>query len=206
MVHLIILNRKDYSTSLFPQGTTTYSCSMVCTQTRLSINIGRELNEGPDSNASSINTRAPDDWKESRSSAENIDKPLQYPPLKDGYGTRKPLPCATNSCLSLEPWHIFIHINSEPLHCWSLPLQASGKQGKKTPCICRQQLWEGLFLFKDPFLWCSCLFFPFKFLYSSSITLCLSYRSSKLLQPFANSAELDGASRREDMSILSHQV
>lgn len=148
-VHLIILNKKDYSMSVFPQGTATYSCSVVCTQTWLSVNIGRELNEGPDSDASSTNTGAAADGNESRSSADNRDEHLHHRPLKDGCGTRKLSPSATNPCSSLEPCHIFIRINSEPsyspvLHCWSLPLQAGGNQGKKT-CICGQQLWEGRF-------------------------------------------------------------
>lgn len=58
--------------SLFPQGTATHSCSMVCTQTWLSINIGRVLNEGPDSDASPTKTRAPADGSESRSLAEHV--------------------------------------------------------------------------------------------------------------------------------------
>lgn len=210
MVHLIILNKKDYSMSLFPQGTATYSRSMVCTQTRLSINMGRELNERPDSDANSTNARAAADWNESRSPADNGDRHLQYPPLKDSCGTRKLLPSPTNSCSSLEPHRIFVPVNSEPshspvLHCWSLPLQASGNQGKN-PCICRQQLWEGLFLLKDPFLWYSCLLFPFKFLYCSGIALCLIYSSSRGWQPFVSLGVLDGASGRECLSILSHQA
>lgn len=46
MVHLITLNKKDYSMSLFPQGTATHSWVVVCTQTCISINMGRELNKG----------------------------------------------------------------------------------------------------------------------------------------------------------------
>lgn len=122
----------------------------------------------------------------------------------------KALPSATDSCSSLEPCHIFILINCKPsyspvLLCWLPPIQASWNRGEKT-CICREKLWEGLCLLKDPFLWCSCLLFPFRFLYTSGITLCLIYKTSKLLEPFANSVELDGASGRESLSILSCQA
>lgn len=108
----------------------------------------------------------------------------------------------------LEPRHIFINCklsHSPVLLCWLLPIQASGNQGEKT-CICREKLWEGLCCLKDPFLWCSCLLFPFKFLYICGITLCPIYKTSKLLQPFANSVELDGASGKESLSIVSYQA
>lgn len=47
----------------------------------------------------------------SKSLAECVKHPrqtLQYPSLKDGHGTRKPLRSAMNPCLSLEPHHVFI--------------------------------------------------------------------------------------------------
>lgn len=88
--------------SLFPRGTVMHSWVVVCTQTCLSINMGRELNKGL------ILMPAPVDGNESRSLAEHVKfhKYLQYPPLKDGCGRRKTLPSAMSSCLGLEPCHV----------------------------------------------------------------------------------------------------
>lgn len=131
MVHLIILNKKDYSMSLFPRGTATHSWVVVCTQTCISINMGRELNKSlilmpaqPTPELLMMEMRV---WLSTQNTQTSA-----VPCPEKWLWEENTSPSAMNSCLGLKPIYVLYTLTLEyPNPCWHLSWQAGGNQGRK---------------------------------------------------------------------------